>query len=740
MFGFGKKKETEQKNQTNQIQQNNKQVNNKNKQPIKRPQIKQKSLAEVMAFDPTRTKKITVPELYDWMLSNMLAKNLILPSQDNLGIDEIGFDWAKMLSKGYIHKVFIVEKYGNWLPMEALGIVREITLGDMVSVKCNVYCDCYPYTINWDSPKMKDQIRIYERKKKMLDDDPDAKSVFKARETAGSVRDTESKAMSFGYYNDVDLTYRRTTFKFSTFFQIIGKNTELEDFETAIANFKSACISMNIDYCEIQADVIEWCRNRYPTSLRDQNLIQKKVPTQILSDDTISCLLPKGQGRIGKDGVNLGSDVYSGLPVFHKFREDEQKAENVLITAMTGGGKSVFVKHTLLGILNEGIHACILDFEGDEYTNIAKYLNTGDPNYCKIVNLSSSKGNYFDPLRIADLTGNPDFDSEAKSQAVEFTKAILKVLLGGEVNVKEDDIISDIIARTYAEAGVTDDNTTWEKSKTLSIHRVYDVLSRLIEQAPREWNKRGNDELQKVAEDIQLRLKKYFIPGQPEYGTFGNILDIRDIRDAHVIVFSFGNGGRDTQGADQTKLALKQLSVSKIMNEVSNYNYKVKNGLFTLKIWEEVQRFIDIPGAGEIMKNCITGGRKRGDIAFIVTNNLADLLSSESEFMKSLRDNLTGYCVGYIPNKATREEFCKKFDLQLLLRDLDTIAIETGQKTEKDAMGNVIESPFKSAFLVKMNPTSKSPAIQTIIKALIPSEVFKSHIFDPGKLDEEFGG
>lgn len=738
---FGKKKE-ESKQPTNKVvnKQSNNQVNKQPVKPVKRPQVQEKSLSEIMSFDPTRTKKITVPELYDWMLSNMLAKDLILPTKDNLGIDEIGFDWAKMLSKGYIHKVFIVEKYGNWLPMEALGIIREITLGDFVSVKCNVYCDCYPYTINWDSPKMKDQIRIYERKKRELDADPEAKSVFKARENAGSVRDTESKTMSFGYYNDVDLTYRRSTFKFSTFFQIIGSSSRLNDFETAIANFKSACISMNVDYCEIQADVIEWCRNRYPTSLRNQNSIQRNVPTQILSDDTISALLPKGQGRIGNDGVNLGSDIYSGLPVFHKFREDSQKAENVLITAMTGGGKSVFVKHTLLGILNEGIHACILDFEGDEYTNIAKFLNTGNPDYCKIVNLSSSKGNYFDPLRIADLTGNTEFDSEAKSQAVEFTKAMLRILLGGQISVKEDDILSEIIARTYAEAGVTDDITTWEKSKTLSIHRVYDVLSRLIEQAPRKWNKRGNDELQKVAEDIQLRLKKYFIPGQPEYGTFGNILDIKDIRDAKVIVFSFGNGGRDTQGADQTKLALKQLSVSKIMNEVSNYNYKVKDGLFTLKIWEEVQRFIDIPGAGEIMKNCITGGRKRGDIAFIVTNNLADLLSSESEFMQSLRDNLTGYCVGYIPNKQTREKFCEKFDLQLLLKDLDRIAIETGQKTEKDALGNVIESPFKSAFLVKMDPTSKSPAIKTIVKALIPNEVFKSHIFDPGKLDEEFGG
>jgi len=728
MFGFGKKKEVENKTQLENKKTTKKPIAKDNK--VKKPIIKKKEEKKEKNFDPNHVSAL---ELYDDMLSNIKAQKLMIPSSAVLNNEQLSLEWGRVVTKTSIIKMFIVEKYQSWVDKNLLQYLKEMTLNGVYDVQFNYFMDIAPHTIDWDSPKMVQLNRQWQRR--IENDDVDRTNTFTQRSTAGETAKLKNMEQTIKYFTDADITYRRSIFKTSLFIQIIGNRNNLDALDQAVTNFKAGCRSCGIQATELSGEVFDYMRYELPTSMKWVNGIDRKIPIQIMSDDTITMLQSNNQGKIGDKGVPMGLDVYSGLPVFHVFREDKDNAENVLVTAGTGGGKSVFTKNCILWCLREGMSVCVLDYEGDEYTNLAKFLNSGKEGEAVVINMKAGNGRYFDPLRISDVTGSKELDEDGKTASLDFTKAMMKILLGGQISLEEDSILSQIIARIYAEAGVTDNPSTWHKSKDLNITMVYDVLCRLIEQ--REWiNKRGDDSLQKAAETMKLKLMKYFVKGESEYGTFKEILNIEDIRNARFIVFSFGNKGADQQGANQVKLALKQLCVSKVTNEISNYNKYVKKSNFTLKIWEEVQRFVDIPGAEDIMTNCVTGGRKRGDIAFIITNNLSQLLDGSSNFMKALKTNLTGFCIGYIKDAGTRERVCETFDLQLFKKDLDKIAYENSISA-RDSSGNTIDSPFRKAFLIKLDASTKSPAVQTIVKAAVDQALFDKNIFNPGELDED---
>ena len=731
---------------TNKKQITPKQAINKNNKPtqpvIKKPVItkkpavkKEKDIENILELN---NKNTTTLEVYDWLLSNIFAKNLLIKPDVTLNDDEIGIEWGRIISKNTVSKLFVIEKFGNWQPFALMELLKEATIKGLYSIRYNYFIDGEPHSIDWTSAKMQRERRAFQASvnNRALNGEDNEEDLVKRRENFAMNQKQNAKGMTFSYFDDNDLKFRRSISKNSFLIQIIGDIKNLEELETAVAQFKGACISCNIQINELKADIFNWWRLKNPISMRSSAIPENKIPKTVMSDDTLSVLLGSGQGIIGDKGCYFGSDIYSGLPVFHIFREDKNAAENILVSAQTGGGKSVFVKNVIFGALVEGLSVCVLDLEGDEYTNIAKLLNEGKPKEAVVIDMSSGKGKYFDPLRIADLTGDEELDKTAKSDSAQFTMSMFKVLLNNDVSIQEDAILSQVITRVYSEHGISDDPITWKRSKTLNINMVYETLNRLVEQRKQFIDPSGDDTLQKVAKNLLLRLRKYFVKGELEYGTFGEILELDPIKNARFICFSFGNHGRDQQGADQTKLALKQLCVSKITNEISNYNQYVKHK-FTLKIWEEVQRFVSIPGAQDIMKNCITGGRKRGDISFIVSNDLASILKGEGEFFSSLKDNLTGYCIGFIGNKETREKFCKDYDLINFQKDLDEIYKATALTLNKSSSGEIIQSPFKNSFLLKFKPAGKSAGIETIAKPIIDPKLFSRGIYDQGKLDKD---
>ena len=188
----------------------------------------------------------------------------------------------------------------------------------------------------------------------------------------------------------------------------------------------------------------------------------------------------------------------------------------------------------------------------------------------------------------------------------------------------EERVISTAIQRMYDSAGVTERKETWHRSKGLRLSMVYDEIKAMVES--KELVDSDADNVKhKAAMKLSETSAMYFEPGESKSGTFANPMSANELYKAKFIVFSFGMKGAASSLNDPTILALKQLSVAYVSIQISNYCKYVKR-CFNVKVWEEYQRWGEAQGSADIISNVMTGGRKRGDVNFIITNDLASML------------------------------------------------------------------------------------------------------------------
>ena len=236
----------------------------------------------------------------------------------------------------------------------------------------------------------------------------------------------------------------------------------------------------------------------------------------------------------------------------------------------------------------------------------------------------------------------------------------------------------------------------------------------------------------RAAMEIREHMKVYFEEGASKYGTFKNPISVESLYNASLIVFSYGESGKTASEIDSTLLQLKQLSVANIMNQISNY-CKYVRGTLNMKVIEEHQRWSEIEGSNEILSNIITGGRKRGDITFIITNDLNSMLM-EDKASKRIRQNLTSYAIGCIDDVSVRERFCELMELPDLLEPLRLIA-ESNKKRKNSALGNKTgqdmvkrdaNTKFSKAFCVVLDKSDRAIVKVMLPKALADTDIFKT--------------
>ena len=204
-------------------------------------------------------------------------------------------------------------------------------------------------------------------------------------------------------------------------------------------------------------------------------------------------------------------------------------------------------------------------------------------------------------------------------------------------------------------------------------------------------------------------------------------MSANELYNAKFIVFSFGMKGATESMNDPTILALKQLSVACVSIQISNYCKYVKH-CFNVKVWEEFQRWIGSEGSGDIISNAMTGGRKRGDVNFIITNDLGSMIDENNSIAKKLRQNIQNMAIGRIKDVGVREEFCNKFDLQDCKLALDRIAKahasdDTG-KQQNSSSGN----RYRHSFCIVLDNGKKAIAKVQLPQALVKSSLFRTGV------------
>lgn len=664
-------------------------------------------------------------DMYDMILANMIAGNSIIEPTVKLDNSQLAIGFSNISSDEQLQKYFMINRFPDFLQTRLIDIIRSKCM--QPGLKINFYFHGTPHHINWDSSEMKNRMNTWRQYSAEHSGPID---IFAYRAQRGEAIARQRIMTSTKYLNEAELEYKRSFIKVVFIIEIAASRTEegLASMAESIKQLKELCSQSDIKLAELRVNMIDWLRAIGPFSLVSLPQTEGRLSKKVVTDDILANFNSYKQGRVGNWGVSLGVDIMNSGPVLRKFKADGDAADNWLISAATGGGKSFWVKALLTYLLADNFVVCVMDYEGDEYTNIANYIRAGNPEDVKIVSMGKGNTLYFDPCEIPDLTGDSKVDDELKESAIGFILAIFRVIVCGterDFSREQERVMSLAIQRMYDTAGVTEDKNTWHRSKGLRLHDVYYEIKEMVESKELVDSDSDNSK-HKAAITIADSACVYFEPGESKAGTFKTPMPANELYKAKFIIFSFGMKGADTNSMDPIILALKQLSVAYVNIAISNYCKYIRK-CFNVKIWEEFQRWGELGSSSSIISNVITGGRKRGDVNFIITNDLASMLDDSKELNKKLRQNIQNYAIGKIPDESVRREFVEKFDLQDVKPALDNIAkahTVTQSGTQKVSGA---QSRYKNAFCIVLEEGKKA-----IVKVMLPKSLLKSSLFRTG--------
>lgn len=665
-------------------------------------------------------------DMYDMIVANLIAgKSIIEPSQ-KLDNSQIAIGFSNIASENQISKFFLVRQLPDYMQPRLIDLIRSRCIRDGVKINFSFFCS--PYKIDWDSAEMRNKMTIWKR---YADEHSGPIDVFDYRTQRTGELARRRIIQSTKYLNEAELDYRRTLLRVAFVIEISAKRDDesILNMIESIKQMRQLCSSSDIKLRELRVDMINWLQTFGVFSLAQPREVTSKITYKVMTDDILANFNSYKQGRVGDRGVPLGIDILSGVPVLKKFKANPDAAENWLISAETGGGKSYFLKTLITYLLADGFVTTVMDYEGDEYLNLANYIRAGNPDDVKIISMGKGSTTYFDPCEIPELTGDMDVDVDLKETAINYIVSIFRVItcgINGELTQWEQRIVSMAIQRMYDCAGVTDDMRTWHRSKGLRLRMVYDEIKSMVE--AKELVDSDTDNVKhKAATRIADAASIYFEEGEAKAGTFKQPMSANELYNAKFIVFSFGMKGATESMNDPTILALKQLSVACVSIQISNYCKYVKH-CFNVKVWEEFQRWIGSEGSGDIISNAMTGGRKRGDVNFIITNDLGSMIDENNSIAKKLRQNIQNMAIGRIKDVGVREEFCNKFDLQDCKLALDRIAKahasdDTG-KQQNSSSGN----RYRHSFCIVLDNGKKAIAKVQLPQALVKSSLFRTGV------------
>lgn len=649
--------------------------------------------------------------LYDDLYFSKTIRNLSelgrrLPKEpDQIGIDFVGsYDGDNVMFYYYIQS----------LPRELLidfkdRIRRECKPG----VRVNFLNYIRGHKIDWDSAQMRSRLRVLEQVSR--ENDSSDINAYNLHENIGALGKQDWIEESLKYLAVADRKRGRSLLKSSILMTVSGKRGEA--FDDSIKAIEEYAKHIGIKLQRVLYDIPDVIRFFSPFSRVYVKSVAGVLPTQVLTDEILARYSTYNQGTLGSKGISFGIDVYSGFPVLKVVKPKEDTAENWLITAETGGGKSFRVKDTVLQLLSLNYNGTIMDIEGYEYIPIANFMSHNSK--VEIINMAEGSGKYFDPVEISDETGIEEIDKEAKNMSINFTLAIFKTLLGkayGE-DVWLDTVINDAVAETYKDAGVNEDRSTWYRSKGLTLFDVYRKLHDL------KQKKFRNEEGYLSALEKAIAITgRYFEPDGTRSNLFKERVVVSDIIDADLVVCSFGMAGKSPQAVDEIQLALMQLGAAQLSHQRSIFSKS--QGKFNFKIWEEFQRWGKFPDSDKTIGVAVTGGRKLGDVNIIITNDVGQILKDDRFGILS---NITSFLIGAIADEQVREELCNRLSIPHMKKELDAIA--QAKRDDNEERGNNVgaTSPLTYAFLAGLDRSKYG-----IVRVELPEDIAKSALFKTG--------
>lgn len=693
-------------------------------------------------FGGKEHKKRTVNfvELWDEVLSANLRKNnssFGLLRQSPFYVDLVGM----YSGEDNVTYMYSIDGYPSELEVSYRSTLRKECKS---GVRLSFISTFEKYQIPWTSPNMKAKLKTWQ----IIEQDEEDVNEYNIHANLASLDSQQWRKDSITYLSEAEIRRKRRTFKFRSLMLISGKRGE--DFDDTVKEVVKLCKILNIKISRVIGDIPDYLEVFSPFSLGFNMRVLDQCGCNVITDELLARFNTYSQGTVGKEGIYWGTDIYSSFPCLKPVKRTTETAENWLITAETGGGKSYFVKGLLLQLLaNKYYNGTIMDIEGFEYIPIANYLSHND--LVVTVNMAEGTGSYFDPVEII-LTGNKDLDKDMYGLSTSFTISIFKTLLGGTSVQDEwvDIVINDAVSLTYAQVGVSDDMSTWHLAQGLTLFDVYNTLKSLLVNGDAKravssmfnrslYEERqgygkamtqndvnrlvtSNEGYQQAIEMAIAKVSRYFEPNGTRAHLFKNRVSVDSIKDAKLVVCSFGMAGKSAQTTDPIQMALMQLCAANISHLRSIFSKNA--GKFNFKLWEEFQRWGNFPDSEKTISTALTGGRKLGDINIIITNNVAEVLDNDRF---SIFTNITSVAIGCIWDAKVREELCNRLTIPQMLPELDRLVTENKDLTAFNDGDTLFNNPYNKAFLIGLDKT-----VYTLARMSIPKELSRSALFRTG--------
>lgn len=648
-------------------------------------------------------------QLWDFYLAQVLHKNISQSSvtkRYNMYSDFCGF----YSGLNNVNFVYVVDDFPMEIENSFVSTLRRECTGN---VKLQVVHEMVPHTINWNSAKNKNRFSVW--RKQQAEFEEEQIDAFNRFENVGSEDSKSYRKDSLEYL--ADATQRRgcRLLKRRTIMILSGTRGDL--FNETAKQVESKAIDQGIKLRRVTDNIPEHVGGLLPFKTSSMDIkFKKSLNSFIWTDEIIARMSTYTEGTVGKGSLYFGTDIASGFPVAKEPKKDSTDAENWLIIARTGGGKSFMTKGLLGQLLaRKDMNGTINDMEGDEYAPLGYLLQSGGDEVV-FLDLSEKSKTYFDPVEIHEV-GDPLLDDLMYSLSVGITTAMFKSLAGRDIQDESPWVLTILekqVGRFYSDLGVyADDKESWKKSKGKTIHDVYNKI--LGYQAQ-------NEDAQKAKDLIVARLENFFgIEGRKQ-GYFVNQVTLKDIKDAKLVINSFGMRGKSPGTVSQTSLELMQLYAAFISQLRSIFSLAA--GKFNFKVWEEFQRYSTLPDAEKIIVPALTGGRKNGDINIIITNKPGDLINGDKF---GVFETCTSFAIGAVGDADIRKTLCHKLSIPHMESELGRIEENTSKEMDKGEEGIEGSSPYAKAFLVGLDLTH-----YTVTKMRLPAHVAQSDLFRTG--------
>lgn len=605
---------------------------------------------------PRINKTRALFNMYFTMAQHYLTRGKNL-TRMNLDDESMQIEHDRIFTKSGVKCVWTFKSTGEFLPENFFGELKTHMDNSIGGSRTSIILTPVggTYKVDFNSKEVRSKVDHWAMMKRVAESrEAKQNEADKLKDTTDFKKRLGIKRMfnSFTKYK----AYMTKQFKFAKFYVAVEgityNNDEMQLYQSALEGF---CLNHEVTLRKVTK--LHDYLGAMSLTTKKGSKFKKTLDYIILSDLDIAELDSYSQGSVGsKIGVYAGTDIKTSFGVYLNFTEST-KAQNILITAITGGGKSFFIKCLLLFHALCGHRLAIMDYEGKEYIKLVPWLKG------KTLSMGIEDSICVNTLKIPDVIGMSLSEAKAVFQeSYNATERIFRILANVGENHQEDDIqilFQDIMKQLYSQTIegpiVKEQPVTYSRSKHLNYFKLYKVLEDF--KSHDTFIARHGD----LADIVCKRLEPYWGEEGNKRYLFEKEQEIQDLYDSKILHFNFGMQNSTDDSAPPKETLLKISMMTYVFAKYHAYN--LKHGKFTVNLMEEFQRSGSSPMLLRTVNHWITGGRKGNIVNYIVTNAIGVLVNNKNPDAQAIKDNITTFMIGKCRQTA-REQLVEAFDLQ----------------------------------------------------------------------------